>query len=203
MAPERKARLEALEWWVWDARDAAWDARFDEAAAYHAAHGRLPPQSTPGGRWVKVQLQSRSTMAPERKARLEALEWWVWDARDAAWSARFDETIAYHAEHGRLPPQSTPGGLGMWLQTQRTMRATMAPERKARLEALAWWVWDPQDAAWGARFDEAVAYHAEHGRLPPESTPGLGRWLATQRTMRETMAPERKARLEALPVWAW
>jgi hypothetical protein len=26
-----------------------------------------------------------------------------------AWYARFDEAVAYHAEHGRLPPQSTPG----------------------------------------------------------------------------------------------
>jgi hypothetical protein len=81
----------------------------------------------------------RETMAPERKARLEALEWWVWDPLDAAWDARFDETIAYHAEHGRLPPRSTPGGA--WVHKQRTMRETMAPERKARLEALEWWVW--------------------------------------------------------------
>jgi hypothetical protein len=78
-------------------------------------------------------------MAPERKARLEA--WWVWDAQAAAWDVRFDETVAYHAEHGRLPPARAPGGLGKWVSTQRMMRATMAPERKARLEALPWWAW--------------------------------------------------------------
>jgi len=80
-------------------------------------------------------------MATERKARLEALEWWEWDARDDAWPVRFDELVSYHAEHGRLPLQSAPGRLGRWVTTQRTKRETMSPDRKARLDALPWWVW--------------------------------------------------------------
>ena len=79
-------------------------------------------------------------MSAERKAKLEALGWWVWDPLDEAWSTRFDELVAYHAEHGRLPPKSTPV-LSMWVNKQRQSRATMAPERKAKLGALEWWVW--------------------------------------------------------------
>jgi hypothetical protein len=204
MDAERKARLDALAWWVWDALDAAWSTNFDELVAYHAEHGRLPPCSTRGlGIWVDGQRQRRATMSVERKARLEALEWWAWDARDEAWSTKFDELVAYHAEHGRLPTRWTPGGLGTWVYSQRQCRATMTPERKAKLEALAWWVWNTLDDAWSTRYDELVAYRAEHGRTPPCSMPGIGNWVAMQRKARATMAPERKARLEALGWWAW
>lgn len=36
--------------------------------------------------------------------------------------------------------KSTPG-LGKWASKQRSRRATMSAERKARLDALPWWVW--------------------------------------------------------------
>jgi hypothetical protein len=80
-------------------------------------------------------------MDAERKAKLDALGWWVWDPHDAAWDARYDELVAYYAEHGTLPPKSTPGGLGKWVTTQRKKRATMDADRKAKLDALPWWVW--------------------------------------------------------------
>jgi hypothetical protein len=205
MDAERKARLEALGWWMWDTLEDAWSTKFDELVAYHAEHGRLPRTTTPGlGSWVTFQRQSRETMGAERKARLESLQWWVWDALDSAWSTHFDELVAYHAEHGRVPPQN--GGLGSWVGTQRSGRATMSAERKARLDALPWWVWDTLDgaeAAWNTRFDELVAYHAEHGRVAPRSILGLGSWVDVQRSVRATMSAERKARLDALPWWAW
>jgi hypothetical protein len=178
MAPERKARLDALAWWTWNPYDDAWSTKFDELVAYHAEHGRLPPQSTPGlGTWVVTQRTKRATMTPERKARLDALPWWVWDPLDDAWSTKFDELVAYHAEHGRIPFFATPGGLGMWVGMQRKSRATMTPERKAQLEGFGWWVWDALDDAWSTNFDELVAYHAEHSRIPPQSTPGGARKL--------------------------
>ena len=205
MSAERKARLDALQWWVWDQYDAAWDARYDELVAYHAEHGRLPTGMTPGlGRWINDQRTSRETMDAERKARLDALPWWAWDPFYAAWSIKFDELVSFYAEHGRIPPRSTPGRIGVWVQTQRIHRATMDAKRKARLEALGWWMWDLHDEEWDARFDELVAYRAEHGRLPPRSTPGvIGSWVTTQRMRRATMAPARKARLDALGWWVW
>ena len=146
MSEERKAKLDALPWWVWLVSATpvvvAWEARFDELVAYHAEHGRVPPQLTPGlGTWVQNQRSRSESMSTERKARLEALEWWEWDARGDAWSVRFEELVAYHAEHGRLPPQSSPGGIGSWVSGQRAKRETMGPDRKARLDALGWWVW--------------------------------------------------------------
>ncbi len=152
--------------------------------------------------WVQSQRGARETMAPERKARLEELEWWVWSARvTTEWDARYDELVAYHTEHGRLPPQSVRG-LGVWVQSQRGARETMAHERKARLEELEWWSWSLR-TEWDARYDELVAYHAEHGMIPPRSVRELGEWTSNQRRRRATMAPERKARLEELEWWVW
>jgi len=187
MTPERKQRLDALEWWVWGVRD-TWSTKFDELVAFYEANGRLPPLATPGlGKWVCVQRQRRTTMSAERKARLEALGWWVWDTLDAAWSTNFDEIVAFYEANGRIPTRSTSGALGAWVNKQRTRRATMTQERKARLDALEWWVWDTLVDAWATKFDELVAYHAEHGRIPHASTPGLGPWVSQQRTVRATM----------------
>jgi hypothetical protein len=127
----------------------------------------------------------------------------VWNTLDDAWSTKFDELVAFYEANGRFPAAHAPCGLGMWVNAQRQARATMAPERKARLEGLEWWVWNTLDDAWSTKFDELVAYHAEHGRMPPFATPRLGSWVDMQRRSRATMAPERKARLEALPWWVW
>jgi hypothetical protein len=130
------------------------------------------------------------------------MPFWTWDALDTAWSARYNELVAYRTEHGRFPPRTMPGGLAAWIQTQRNTRATMDPERKERLDAISF-VWDVPETVWSSKYDELIAYHAEHGRLPPESTPVLGTWIQNQRQGRSTMDPERKARLDAFSAWSW
>jgi hypothetical protein len=207
MAPERKARLDALEWWAWDPLGDAWSTQFDELVAFYEANGRMPLFATPRlGSWVDLQRQSRATMAPERKARLDALEWWVWDPLGDAWSTQFDELVAFYEANGTIPGRSTPR-LGVWVDSQRSRRATMDAERKARLDGLPWWVWSlratPVVVDWYTQFDELVAFYDANGRMPPQSTPRLGQWVSGQRQTRGTMAPERKARLEALEWWIW
>ena len=84
MGPERKARLGALEWWAWALAlrpRVGWPARYEELGAYYTEHLTLPPQSTSGlGRWVGMQRRGRATMDADRKARLDTLAWWTWDA---------------------------------------------------------------------------------------------------------------------------
>ena len=139
MPEDRKAQLCALKWWRWDNSD-RWDAQLEQMIAYRAEHGRMPPESVPLGHWAHTQRQKRDTMAPERKAKLDALEWWRWAERELAdWDARLADLVAFHAEHGRVPPQGT--SLGNWAKMQREKRDTMAPERKAKLDALEWWRW--------------------------------------------------------------
>ena len=211
MPAERKAKLEALAWWRWGERAETaraattdWESRLAELERFHAEHGRAPTQAHPLGRWINSQRTSRDTMPAERKAKLEALEWWRWGERETDWETRLAELVAFHAEHGRVPTHGTP--LGNWVSTQRWIRETMPAERKAKLDALAWWLWQAavhSPVEWDARFEELEKFHAENGRVPPDTAGALGEWVLAQHRERETMLPERKARLDGLVWWKW
>ena len=209
MPVERKAKLEALAWWRWAERaeraeTTDWETRLAELVAFHAEHGGAPTQAHPLGRWINKQRERRETMPAERKAKLDALEWWRWGERETAWETRLAELVAFHAEHGRVPTQGTP--LGNWIGTQRWMRETMPAERKAKLDALAWWLWQApvhSPVEWDARFEELEKFHAENGRAPPDTAGALGEWVLAQHRERETMLPERKAKLDGLVWWKW
>jgi hypothetical protein len=181
----------------------AWDTRLAELVAYHAEHARVPCGKDRIGRWATTQRSSRETMAPERKAKLDALPWWRWSQSVIVkWDERLAELEAYHAEHGRLPLcGARADALGCWVSAQRAKRETMTPERKAKLDALMWWKWTGY-VEWDARLARLVAYHAAYGRVPPIEDP-LGVWAGRQRAKRETMTLERKAKLDALPWWRW
>ena len=208
LASERAALLEKLPCWKWhsDRSDALWTEKYDALVAAHAATGCVPSPSTKLGKWVATQMRELDTMAPYRKAKLEALDWLRapeeprQEAELHGWQERLTELLAYHAEHGAMPLKSIP--LGKWAYSQRAKRDTMAEEQKAQLDALAWWRWDNSDR-WNARFTELVAWYAEHGRHPPETIPLLGIWVAHQRQKREALAPDRKAKLDALTWWTW
>ena len=131
----------------------------------------------------------------------------VYDSMGAAitdaWSIRFDEMLAYYAEHGALPHARAPG-LGSWISTQRYKRFTMNIAQKEQLDALPFWTWDPLEEAWNSRLAELVLYFTEHGVTPLAVEPsGLGRWVRNQRATRYTMDATHKEKLEALPFWSW
>jgi hypothetical protein len=71
------------------------------------------------------------------------------------------------------------------------------------IESLPWWIWAIPFEMWNARFAELVSCHAEHARVPAKRGSGLGVWVMQQRSTRETMASERKERLETLPWRKW
>jgi hypothetical protein len=188
-------------------------------------HARVPAQWREGGyrlgQWVDGQRQNyrRGILDPERRARLEAVSGWVWDARQAEWEDAFAllEKFVERERHARVPKEWEEDGfpLGQWVDVQRQAyqgkrHGTLDPERRARLEALPRWAWEPFKADWEEGFAHLRKFveREEHARVPPrhrEDGFRLGGWVAVQRQAyrRGTLGPERRARLEALPRWAW
>jgi Helicase associated domain len=98
--------------------------------------------------------------------------------------------------------------LGRWVTNQRSNRERMIPERRQRLEELPGWSWHPYSDQWEEGFSHLRKFSkAGHCRVPVsyKSDDGyrLGSWINAQRTRKETITPDRRQRLEALPRWSW
>lgn len=212
---ERRAKLDAIGfvWNVVDAREERW---FEELEDFRKKHGHcnVPYVRSGGlGRWAADQrMAAKKPGYPEdRRARLDVMGF-VWVVRDvdAVLEKRFEELEAFRMEHGHCDvPRSQPGGLALWVATQRQAAKKIGyPEdRRARLDAMGFaWVVRDVDAVLERRFEELENYRMEHGHCNvPFWHPGnLGRWVATQRQAAKKLGyPEdRRARLDAMGfVW--
>ena len=89
---QRARRLEAVPGWTWHPQEAAWEdgyARLREFVA-HEGHARVPQRTIQDGfhlgPWVNTQRMNylQGKLDRERRAQLEALPGWTWDARQPA-----------------------------------------------------------------------------------------------------------------------
>ncbi|NBY46219.1 MAG: hypothetical protein EBQ56_00285 [Proteobacteria bacterium] len=221
LSGEKIACLEAFPGWTWDTKETQWEEGFARLEAYREEKGDclVPANHVTGddyrlGKWVNKQRTRRATMTAERKSRLEALPGWIWNARDAQWEEGFQHLKDYIAEtgHCHVPIKHVTlqdFGLGAWVNTQRTKRASVSSDRSRRLEALPGWTWNVLDALWEERYEQLEAYVTQHGhsRVPRgknmDADDLLGSWVIRQRGSRRTMTSERRQRLENLPGWTW
>jgi superfamily II DNA or RNA helicase len=221
LTSERYLRLESLKGWDWDPLATQWSEGFDALVGYVAQEGTANvPRSYVAsdgfalGGWISNQRTRKDRISSERRALLEALKGWDWDPLTTQWNKRFDEFTQFVAQEGTtLVPEKyrTPEGypLGYWVRNQRGQKDSQTPERRARLEALEGWDWDPLTTNWDNAFDDLAEYIVQHGsaNVPHRYVTSvgfrLGKWVDTQRNYRENVTLERSTRLESLDGWDW
>ena len=123
MPSERIQRLDGIGF-VWDPREKAWEEGFAALKKFQTREGNLlvPALHVEGtfklGQWVNVQRNTKDSMPPERKQRLNAIGF-VWDAREGAWEEGFAALKKFQTREGHspVPPRHVEGNykLGSWV----------------------------------------------------------------------------------------
>jgi hypothetical protein len=219
LTAERRAKLEALPGWTWNSRAHGWA---EKLALLHnfvqrEGHARVPYNHVESGfelgHWAADQRKKSKTMTAERRAQLEALPGWSWDRYpDQEWNQSYGvlKTFAEREGHARVSQRHTESGirLGVWVTGQRASKETLTAERRAKLEALPGWTWDPRGDDWDRGYAalKAFADREGHAGAPQghrEDGVNLHNWVIVQRRNESKLTPQRREQLEALPGWIW
>lgn len=198
---EQRTRLEALPGWSYEAvKEVFWERAAAAFEAYVTREGRCytPRHHREDGininAWSKQQRAKyhRGELASDRVARLEAVPGWSWSPQEDAWERGFAVLMSHVGEHGSAAVRrdETRDGypLGAWAGEQRNRhtRGTLDAVRRARLEALPGWTWDPHADSWERHFAALEGFVARegHARVPTDHVEAglpLASWVIRHR----------------------
>jgi hypothetical protein len=153
-------------------------------------------------------------MESDRRQRLEALPGWSWEPLSDQWEEGFSKLKQFVEREGHCrvsQSYKTEDGfrLSVWVNSQRRMKNTMDPDRRQRLEALPGWAWDVLSGQWNEGYSHLKEFAQQEGHCrvaqdyKTDDGYRLGQWVSVQRRNKDTMDPDRRQRLEALPGWVW
>ena len=200
---------------------ASWDFMYgllekyaDEYGSPNVDRGYVHNDEINLGVWVKDQRQKNEKLPPARRNRLNNISGWTWNLLDSQWESNFMRLKQYCDDNGssRVPARykSSDGlNLGAWVSTQRKIRASLAQEKKLRLESLPYWIWNSFDEAWQSGYESLVQLLKVHGscRLVEQdkskSNLKIINWIFNQRSTKAKLLEDQVAKLEALPGWSW
>ena len=179
-----------------------WTARYNELVVYKDNHGhcnvsRRDEANKTLANWVNDQRKAfkNGKLSNARAKKLNGIGF-VWGKQNdnVCWTTRYDELVVYKAEHGDCNvPQNYAANksLANWVCTQRIAfkNGRLSHVRLKKLNVIGF-VWEPikqNEDVWKTRYDELVAYKAEHGdcNVPQnyEANKTLGHWVNNQRTV--------------------
>jgi hypothetical protein len=168
LSAERIARLESLKGWSWNTLEDDWATGLERLQQFREREGHaLVPQKHiedgyPLGRWVLIQRQTRSKMAPERVRHREEIDGWAWDALEALWLRNFEllKDFAHRERHTQVPYDfkidAVQLGIWVWKQRQDARLGKLRADRRALLEQIPNWEWESSKdiALWERNFQQ-------------------------------------------------
>jgi superfamily II DNA or RNA helicase len=210
LSPERKQKLDEIGF-VWDAIAAAWEEgfskllQFKEAEGHCNVHNSVRRDKFSLGSWVRVQRRNVDILPLDQKRQLDEIGF-VWDPRIAMWEEGFSKLLQFKEAEGHCLVKKgyvlDDYRLGGWVNVQRGKLDSMSPERKQRLDEIAF-VWDTHLAAWEEGFSNLLQFKEAEGHCLVKKDYvlddyRLGGWVGKQRTAKDSMSPARKQRLDEI-----
>lgn len=158
---KRVQLLQRLDGWEWDSHFAAkWEKGYRRLKLYRKRMGHVlveqryrDPDDFRLGTWVLEQRQMfrEGRMPKHRQERLEAVDGWAWNAREALWNEHFRRVRDYVTKNGnaRFPRGYKVDGFDLhtWVSNQRALyvRGELRRDRVKRLGDVPGWVWRPRE----------------------------------------------------------
>jgi hypothetical protein len=205
MSLDRIEKFESLgPTWTWDPIADDYENRILELREYVKQHGtsRVSTKSGPHqqlGRWIGKMRAAykKGELSPERIKAFESISSdWTWDAKEQDWNRKLELLIKFQEREGHA---SVPAShieedeyLGLWVFAQRDYfagkraRGGMTDVRKAKLEAVPTWSWNPSEDDFETKFEYLTKYIKQVGssRVPIgyflDDFP-LGKWVSHRR----------------------
>jgi superfamily II DNA or RNA helicase len=225
LSADREDRLACLPKWSWHPSSDKWQEGFVHLKAFaaRAGHCRIPTayrtaDRFPLGKWVAIKrmIFRRGGIEALRRAALQRLPGWTWNASADRWDLGFQHLQEYVKQTGNANVPAdfvTRDGLklGDWVERARTRKSQLSSARVIRLESLAGWTWNARVGRWAAMLASLGEYvrHQHHAKVPAlyRTSDGkpLGTWVVNVRKMfRENRLSEDRARqLKAVRGWTW
>ncbi len=167
----------------------------------------LWPENPKLGRWVDNQRKfyRKGKLSEEREQRLRELGF-KFSLHEAAWQELCGQLVKFKQEFGHVnvpDPYSENQKLVGWVKTQRNRykQGKLSKERIQKLEGIGF-VWRRHETAWNEMYQRLVRFKNAHGHcnVPTKWNVDrqLGRWVAIQRTRKNTIKKERIRRLNEI-----
>lgn len=213
------AKIQARPGWYWGPGETRTHKIIAAIGGYISLHGhtrfKTGSQLEQLANDFRAQLEA-GALDRDTFLALQSFPQWRWEvAGDRGWSDRFQELIEFseQAGHARIPTDGSRAQLVNWAVSQRSSHraGTLMPSRKARLDMIQEWEWQPASGMREKYLTELIVYveingHAEVPKeyTTPEGFPlGDAVYRVRRLHQRGELPARRAADLEAVPGWSW
>jgi superfamily II DNA or RNA helicase len=207
---DRVKRLNSLGF-IWDPAAKQWEQNFTALQKFRKREGhccvaaKYQIDGLKLGMWVQSQRSKKDSLTLDRVKRLNSIGF-IWDPAAKQWEQNFTALQKFRKceGHCRVPysHQVDRLKLGQWVCVQRSRKDGLTTDRLKRLDTLGF-SWDPYDEQWEQNFAALQKFRNREGHClvvgrHKEGGLKLGIWVIAQRSIKDSLTPDRLKRLNLL-----